>query len=213
MGAIPSAKIAWRGRIISVQPRIRLLRSFDERWHTYLGYVVGVSGRYGTEEREFLVAIGPAAQRKHGLRVGDAVSGRSEPIGDAEREIAELHKTAALRIGDRGAEQPGSAPPWHGAAPPLEINRARGHRRLDARTYQTKCASCTWGCRMPVEMIIDHWESGEEGVPLRDVLLRPEVLPLYRAGATRKVPGRRGMVYEEENWVDEEETSHRGPDD
>jgi hypothetical protein len=27
------------------------------------------------------------------------------------------------------------------------------------------------------------------------------------------VPGRKGMVYEEEDWVDEEATAHRGPDE
>jgi hypothetical protein len=31
-------KIAWQGVLLSVQPRIRLTRSFDQRSHTYLGY-------------------------------------------------------------------------------------------------------------------------------------------------------------------------------
>jgi hypothetical protein len=47
----------------------------------------------------------------------------------------------------------------------------------------------------------------------RDVLLRPKSCPLYRAGPTRKVPGRKGMSWEEEDWVDEEATEDRGPDD
>ncbi len=29
----------------------------------------------------------------------------------------------------------------------------------------------------------------------------------------RYVPGRKGMSYTEEDWVDEDATSHRGPDD
>jgi len=37
--------------------------------------------------------------------------------------------------------------------------------------------------------------------------------PIYSAGPKRKVPGRRGMVYEEEDWVDENATSHRHPDE
>ena len=41
----------------------------------------------------------------------------------------------------------------------------------------------------------------------------PKSCPVYKAGAPRKVPGRKGMVYVEEDWVDEQETSHRGPDD
>ncbi len=31
--------------------------------------------------------------------------------------------------------------------------------------------------------------------------------------AARKVPGRNGMTWEEEDWVDEEATSSRGPDE
>jgi len=33
-------KVTWFGRIASIQPRIRLMRSFDERSHSYLGYVL-----------------------------------------------------------------------------------------------------------------------------------------------------------------------------
>jgi len=35
----------------------------------------------------------------------------------------------------------------------------------------------------------------------------------YRAGTTRKVPGRKGMVWQGENWVDEEDSSHKAQDD
>jgi hypothetical protein len=41
----------------------------------------------------------------------------------------------------------------------------------------------------------------------------PKSCPFYRAGSARKVPGRKGMSYTEEDWVDEDATSHRGPDD
>ncbi len=78
----PGAKIAWRGTIISVQPRIRLTRSFDQRHHTYLGYVLRVLGTIGTEEREFSIAIGDAVQTKNRFRVGDAVSGEGVPVAD-----------------------------------------------------------------------------------------------------------------------------------
>lgn len=37
-------KVQWSGRIASVQPRIRLMRSFDERSHSYLGYVLRIEG-------------------------------------------------------------------------------------------------------------------------------------------------------------------------
>jgi hypothetical protein len=37
--------------------------------------------------------------------------------------------------------------------------------------------------------------------------------PLYRSGPARKVPGRHGMSYTEEDWVDDEATSRRGSDE
>jgi len=35
----------------------------------------------------------------------------------------------------------------------------------------------------------------------------------YQAGSTRKVRGRQGMIWEEPDWVDEDATSHREPDE
>ena len=46
-------------------------------------------------------------------------------------------------------------------------------------------------------------------VPWRGTLLA--VQP--RICLTRKAPGRKGMQWEEEDWVDEENTAHRGTDD
>jgi hypothetical protein len=41
----------------------------------------------------------------------------------------------------------------------------------------------------------------------------PRSCPLYRSGLARKVPGRHGMSYTEEDWMDDEATSRRGPDE
>jgi hypothetical protein len=206
-------RVAWKGHVLSIQPRIRLLRSFDQRWHTYLGYVVTVGGRLDGEEQEFRVAIGPGAQKKQLLRVGDAVDGESEPVSDADREVVQLHKTVKLRVTERAVEQGASPPPWHGVPPALETYRARGHRRLAEGTYQAACASCMWACRMPVEMIIDQWNPEKKKYRFETFCYGPKSCRLYRAGPTRKVPGRRGMLYEEESWVDEEQTAHRKPDE
>lgn len=51
-------KVSWQGVLAGVQPRIVLLRSFDQRSHSYLGYVLRMVGVIGSENREFLVAIG-----------------------------------------------------------------------------------------------------------------------------------------------------------
>jgi hypothetical protein len=59
------AKLTWTGTATSVQPRIRMTRSFDERSHDYHGYLVRLDGTIDGQPRAFGVAIGPAAQTKH----------------------------------------------------------------------------------------------------------------------------------------------------
>ena len=64
-------KISWQGTIEGVQPRIRLMRSYDERSHTYLGYVLLLNGIVEGVSQDFTVAIGKAAQEKHDFQVGE----------------------------------------------------------------------------------------------------------------------------------------------
>jgi hypothetical protein len=206
-------KIGWLGRILSVQPRIRLMRSFDERSHSYLGYVLRVDGTIADEPGEFIIAIGKAAQAKHRFQAGMEVSGQAVPVPDPRLETAGFFKASGLKIlkDTEGGHPAGS--PFHGMPPDLETYRSRGHRRLDTRTYDTKCTTCIWGCRMPVEMIIDHWNPSKKRCRFETFCYGPKSCVFYKAGPTRKVPGRKGMSYTEEDWVDEDATSHRGPDD
>ena len=101
IGATDKDKILWSGKVISVQPRIRLLRSFDQRSHSYLGYVLQVQGMIGGEERTLFIGIGKGAQAKHQFRAGDSVSGKSEVVPDARTEVAEYYKTSELRLIER----------------------------------------------------------------------------------------------------------------
>jgi len=207
------SKVAWSGNLTSVQPRIRLNRSFDQRSHTYQGYVLRVNGTIGDDAREFLVAIGEGAQAKHGFAVGDTVSGEGAPVADPRLETAELYKVSKLKRLSPGTGSQGEPPPWHGLPPTLPEYRERGHCRLAARTFDTKCSSCIWGCRMAVEMIIDHWNPSQRRYRMETFCYGPLSCPLYSPGPTRKVPGRRGMQYEEEDWVDEDATRHRDSDE
>ena len=206
-------KVQWSGRITSVQPRIRLMRSFDEQSHSYLGYVLRIGGNFGDESGEFIIAIGKAAHQKHQFRAGMEVSGLSVPVPDPRLETAGFYKTSGLNILKKEENGLSSGPPFHGVPPDLETYRSRGHRRLDARTYEAKCTTCIWSCRMPVEMIIDHWNSSQKRHRFETFCYGPKSCSFYRPGPTRKVPGRKGMSYTEEDWVDEDATSHRGPDD
>lgn len=207
-----TAKIAWSGALQSIQPRIRLMRSFDERSHSYLGYNLQIQGSLGGEEGQFVVAIGKAAQGTYAFRIGDQIAGHSTPVADPRLEIGSHYKTTGLALLGRPQLPPQNPPPWHAPPPALEVYRARGHRRLAKRTYDIQCRTCIWGCHMPVEMIVDPW------IPTfryrtETFCYGPLSCPFYAAGPTRKVPGRKGMVWEEEDWVDEEATSHRSADE
>jgi hypothetical protein len=207
-------KQSWQGTLVAIQPRIRLTRSFDERSHTYLGYALRLGGTVGERRGEFLVGVGPAAHARYRLRAGDVLRGESVHVGDPRVEPVDFYKTTGLEVLPRGPDQAVPPPPWLGLPPALAVYRERGHRRLDSRTYEAKCRTCIWGCRMPVEMILDPW------MPFLEVRHRfetfcygPKSCALYRPGPARKVPGRRGMTWEEEDWVDEDAASHRADDD
>jgi hypothetical protein len=209
----PAGKIAWGGTVAAVQPRIRLTRSFDQRSHTYQGYVLRVQGVIGDEHREFVVAIGEAAHAKHRLRAGDRAAGEGVPVADPRTETADLYKISKLKLLDRGPDATSAGPPWLGVPAPLPVYRERGHRRLDARTYENRCLTCIWGCRMAVEMIIDQWNPRQKRYRQETFCYGPLSCCLYKAGPTRKVPGRKGMSWEEADWVDEDAVRHRAPDE
>jgi hypothetical protein len=208
-----SEKTSFSGLIISIQPRIRLTRSFDQRSHTYLGYVLLVRGSGGSAERDVLVAIGAATQGEHRLHAGDSVSGLALAVSERQNEIAQLYKVSGLEVLERGAFAAVSGPPWQDVPPPLPIYRERGHRRLDANTYERKCTACMWGCRMPVEMIVDQWKPEVRRYREETFCYGPLSCSVYRAGPRRSVPGRKGMTWIEDDWVDEEEVGHRAPDE
>ena len=137
--------LSWQGAVIAVQPRIRLIRSFDQRSHSYLGYALRLQGQIGDQEREFLIGIGKAAQAKHQFQVGDMVIGRSAPVADPRLEPVDYYKTAGLKVIQREDTDDHTPPPWHDVPPDLEVCRWRVHRRLSARTYTSKCIDCNFG--------------------------------------------------------------------
>ena len=70
-----------------------------------------------------------------------------------------------------------------------------------------------WGCRMVVEIVVDHWNPAPPRFRTETFCYGPLSCSFYKPGPTRKVPGRRGMTYVEEDWVDRDATAHRGPDE
>ena len=212
-------KLNFKGLITSIQPRIRLTRSFDEASHTYLGYAIKIAGTIDNQEtissnqNIFSIGIGKAAQAKFNFKVNDIISGECLPVPDPNMEPVDFYKVSRIKLISPG-EQGNTSAPWELMPPELEIYRERGHRRLAARTYEVKCNSCMWGCRMPVEIIIDNWNPrGRKKYRFETFCYGPLSCKLYKAGSNRKVEGRNGMVYVEEDWVDEMMTEHRGMDE
>ena len=212
-------KLNFKGLITSIQPRIKLTRSFDEASHTYLGYVIKIAGTIDAEEtissnqNIFSIGIGKAAQAKFNFKVNDIISGACLPVPDPDMEPVDYYKVSKLAKVAEG--EPGStSAPWELVPPELEVYRERGHRRLAARTYDSKCSSCMWGARMPVEIIVDNWNPrGKRKYRFETFCYGPLSCKLYKAGPNRRVEGRNGMVYVEEDWVDEMMTEHRDPDE
>jgi hypothetical protein len=83
------SKLLLQGTVIAVQPCIRLTRSFDQRYHSYLGYALRLQGRLDGGEGEFLIGIGKATQAKHRLRTGNRGSGRHRTAANLKMDIRE----------------------------------------------------------------------------------------------------------------------------
>lgn len=157
-------KVAWSGRIVAVQPRIRLLRSVDP----------------GSR----------SANRDGGILQNERPQGFE---GSCRRNLCRCTLPwRAARSGD--LSQSGTSTPGR---TDLRIQVLHLHLR----------------CRMPVEMIIDHWNPSKKQYRFETFCYGPKSCSFYRAGPPRKVPGRKGMSYTEENWVDEDATLNRGLDD
>jgi hypothetical protein len=58
-------------------------------------------------------------------------------------------------------------------------------------------------------MIVDQWQPSQKRYRSETFCYGPKSCRFYRAGPRRTVPGRRGMTWEEPDWVDEEATAHR----
>ena len=66
----------------------------------------------------------------------------------------------------------------------------------------------------PVDMVIDPWKpAAEVRYRFETFCCGPKACELYRPGPTRKVPGRKGVTWEEADWVDKDATAHRAADE
>ncbi len=196
-------KIKFEGAITAVKPRIRLIRSFDEVSHAYLGYTLVMDAVVdGKERKDLRVAVGQKAHEKNRFCIGARVSAEALPIEMPEKEWADLYKVSGLKVISRGGTAEDRPVDMNGGiAPPLTVYRERGHVRLDPRTYESKCRRCPWGVIMATQIIVDHWNPSASTKWREEThCYGPQDCSNYRAGKPRSVPGRKpGMV-----WVDDD---------
>ncbi|MFH1226700.1 MAG: hypothetical protein V1701_02200 [Planctomycetota bacterium] len=193
MKDLKSIKVKFQGAITAVKARIRLLRSFDQVSHAYLGYILVMDAVVdGKEWKDLRVAVGQKAQEKYCFRIGDHISGQALPIENPIQEWADFYKVSGLNIVGRGELYSGSL------IAPLLVYRERGHVRLDPDTYELKCKQCPWGIVMATEITIDQWNPHKKTWRYETHCYGPKECPNYQSGPPRTVQGRKpGMV-----WVD-----------
>lgn len=146
--------------------------------------------------------------------MNDVISGECLPVSDPVLEPVDYYKVSKLKLVNQSISIASESAPCEQVPPELEVYRARGHRRLAAKTYEVFCSSCMWGARMAVEIIVDNWNPrGQKKHRYETFCYGPLNCKLYKAGVNRKVEGRNGMVYVEEDWVDEMAVEHRGEEE
>jgi hypothetical protein len=94
-------KIDWQGEITAVQPRFRLMRSFDQRHHTYLGYALRIRGIVDGGNAEAWLGVGKASHEKYRFEIGQVASGQAHVVADPRIEPVEYYKVSRVAIAPR----------------------------------------------------------------------------------------------------------------
>jgi hypothetical protein len=122
------------------------------------------------------------------------VSGVCHPVANPRLDTVEFYKASKLAVHERVPKRRSPNPPSLGVPPDLAVYRARGHRRLDPKTYEANCSSCVWGCRMlAIETIIDGRKRSVRRYRIEPCCYGLKSCPQYRVGPKRNVPGKQGV--------------------
>jgi len=155
----PKGKVTWEGRVCGVQPRLKLGRPQDEDEFFPAGYALRVEGEIEGEPQEFSVGIGPAAQKKHTIGVGDTVSGVALAVDDPFSSPVDFYRVSKLKVLERGQAAELPTPPFRGPGPALEDYRGLTPRRLARSALaQEPCGVCHWGSRVQVAGLPEYDE-------------------------------------------------------
>jgi hypothetical protein len=157
--------IAWCGTLVSIQPRVHILRSFTEERRSFLGFLLWIEGTIGDESRSFTVAIGKGTHQRYRLRSGDTLRGAGTPfvaaaaLRDAGADPTEFLQLGGLEVTARRDDgNPAAPPPWLDAPPEAAVYDRRRPQTIDGYLFDLYCARCIWGCRIAAEIVLDRWD-------------------------------------------------------
>ena len=201
---LPSSKINWEGRIISIQPRTRVWRYVtDNRTHYHLGYNLFVEGDSCYSEKHFTVAISEKQQSKGLFRIGDILKGTAWTKKYEEREYADFYRAGSLRLLDRANEKiEVIPPPWIMIPPSLQTYEERGARMLSKNLWKTKCFKCIWANMANVEI---QWDFDRDIKKYRfeTFCYGPKSCKFYKMGRPRSVPYKNRDSALDDGYLDE----------
>jgi len=213
-GELPSSKINWEGKIISIQPRTRVWRYVtDNRTHYHLGYNLFVEGDSCYPEKHFTVAISDKQQSKGLFRIGDVLKGTAWTKKYEEREFADFYRAGSLKLLDRAYEVfEVKAPPWIMVPPPMQTYEERGARMLSKSLWKKKCFQCIWANMANVEI---QWDFDRDIKKYRfeTFCYGPKSCKFYKVGRPRSVPYKNRGLALDEGYLDELCTEGRYDDE
>lgn len=211
---LPSSKINWEGRIISIQPRTRVWRYVtDNRTHYHLGYNLFVEGGSCYSEKHFTVAISDKQQSKGLFRIGDMLKGTAWTKKHEEREFADFYRAGSLKLLNRANEKlEVISPPWIMVPPPMQTYEERGARMLSKSLWKKKCFQCIWANMANVEI---QWDFDRDIKKYRfeTFCYGPKTCKYYKMGRPRSVPYRNRDSALDEGYLDELCTEGRDDDE
>jgi len=211
---IPSSKINWEGKIISIQPRTRVWRYVtDNRTHYHLGYNLFIEGESCYSDENFTVAISEKQQLKGLFRIGDILKGTAWTKRYEEREFADFYRAGSLKLLDRANERfEATPPPWIMIPPPLQTYEERGARMLSKSLWKTKCFQCIWANMANVEI---QWDFDRDIKKYRfeTFCYGSKSCKYYKMGRPRAVPYKNRDSALDDGYLDELCTTGRDDDE
>lgn len=170
-------KMLFRGVVTSIQPRIRVLRSFDRDSPSYLGYALTLLD--ATSGRTYSIGIGVGSQQKHQFRVGMTISGSCIAVLEPHLESVDYYRASKLK---RLSESPEdrTSPPWRIAPPPISVYRSLSprsslKRRMKRHAYPAS-GDAGWRLRL----------SQRRGLRSRGTAWRPSAMGQLLASSTSR---------------------------